>query len=61
MRHRIGGGITGFGNPDKELLGNTGNLTPLVKKMAGEAVGLYFKKWWGCDFEIKENYVKLGI
>lgn len=61
MRHRIGGGITGLGNPIKELLSNTGELTPAAKEMADEAIKLYFKKWGGCDYETGENSVKLGI
>lgn len=61
MRHRIGGGMTGLGNPAKELLDCMGKLTPLVKKMAREATRLYFKKWGGCDYEVRDDYVKLGI
>ena len=66
MRHRIGGGVAGLGNPCKELLSNTGELTPLMKKMADEAIKLYFKKWGGCDYEVGRSegalkWVKLGI
>ena len=62
MRHRIGiGAYTGLGNPDKEILSNKGTLTPLLKKLARETVRLYFKKWGGCDFDISENKITLGI
>ena len=62
MRHRMGiGAYTGLGNPSKELLSNRGKLVPIMKKMAGEAIKLYFKKWGGCDYEVGENYVMIGI
>ena len=52
--------MTGLGNPDKELLSNKGELTPIVKAMAKEATELYFEKWCGCDYDIGEDYVMLG-
>ena len=53
--------LTGLGNPDMAILSNKGRLAPIVKKMASEAIGLYFKKWGGCDYEIGDNEIKLGI
>ena len=61
MRYRICNLSTGLGNPSKELLNNEGILTPQLKAMLDEAIELYFKKWGGCDFSIKENYIDFGI
>ena len=62
MRHRMGIGVyTGLGNPDKEILSNAGNLEGATKKMVIEAVALYFKKWEGCDYDVTEDEIKIGI
>lgn len=62
MRHRMGiGALTGLGNPSKALLNNTGTMHGSIKDMLDEAIDLYFKKWGGCDYEIGESAVMLGI
>ena len=61
MRYRIGGGITGLGNPDKALLDNSGSLSPIIKEMLREAIDLYFKQWDGLDYDIQEDKIKFGI
>jgi hypothetical protein len=61
MRHRICNISTGLGNPEKELLSNKGILSQPARNMLNEAINLYFKKWNGCDFSIKENKIDFGI
>lgn len=62
MRHRIGiGACTGLGNPAKALLSNAGEMPPVVEKMLREAIGLYFKKWGGCDYDIGGDKIQFGM
>lgn len=58
MRHRMGGQHTGLGNPSPVLLNNTGEVNP---DFAEQAIGLYFKEWNGCDFDVKEDEILLGL
>jgi len=58
MRHRIINFRTGLGNPSKELMDNNGKVN---KKMLFEAIDLFFSKWGGCDFSIKEDGILIGI
>jgi len=59
MRHRIIGNIkTGPGNPDAELMDNKGNLD---KELVKGAIKLYFSKWGGFDFKIREDGTLIGI
>jgi hypothetical protein len=62
MRHRLGGAShTGFGNSAPEILNNTGVFTEEIKKLADDAIDIYFKEFGGCDYEITENKIVLGI
>jgi hypothetical protein len=49
---------TGLGNPTKELINNTGKLPDA---MLEEATRLFFSKYGGCDFEVKEDCILVGI
>jgi len=58
MRHRMGiAGCTGFGNPDKCLMDNQWSenekLNAALKAMFDDAIGLYFSRYGGLDFQIE--------
>ena len=57
MRHRIVG-ITGFGNPDKVLLDNTGKLD---KKFADDALDTYFSEEEYFDFKVTDDLIVVGV
>lgn len=62
MRHRMGcANSTGLGNASPALLNNNGVLDSIIKKILKEAIELYFKKWEGCDYQIDQDKVLLGI
>ena len=65
MRHRIGGQNTGLGNPNPEILENKWSkderLNKVLKAMFKEVIPLYFSKWGGVDFKIRENRIEFGI
>jgi len=59
MRHRIGiASNTGLGNLSSELMDNRGKVN---RTMLKEATTLFFSKWGGCDYSVKENGILMGI
>ncbi len=59
MRPIILGNIsTGMGNPSPVLLNNTGKLRDDFYEAA---VLEYFQEWEGCDFQVSEQRVSVGV
>jgi len=54
-------GMTGLGNPNPAILNNTGKITKPIKKMADEAIELYFQERGGFDFNIEKDGIIFGI